>query len=204
MTTKKKRSASAKASGVKRATARAATARKTAPKKKRATAKVATARKTAPKKKRATARAATARKTAPKKKRATARAATARKTAPKKKRATAKVALKPPSAGYLDPAYAAELLAEHRDAKETDDQPAFLHHARTHRDDFAEVLGEDTVETMTSGEYMAEDELNQIVPEERGGPFVETSGRKEFAGGTDPSNPNTATREPFPRVSRQQ
>jgi len=79
------------------------------------------------------------------------------------------------------------------------DALAFLRHSGTERDDFAEERGEATVETMTSGEYIGEDQRDQIVPEEHGGPFVETGGRKEFASGTDPSNPNTATREPFPR-----
>jgi hypothetical protein len=79
------------------------------------------------------------------------------------------------------------------------DAMAFLRHAGTERDDFAEERGEGTVETMTSGEYIGEDQRDQIVPEEHGGPFVETAGRKEFASGPDSSNPNTATREPFPR-----
>ena len=40
--------------------------------------------------------------------------------------------------------------------------------------------------------------FNQVVPEESGGPFVETSAGTEFAGGTDESNIEEATREPFP------
>ena len=40
--------------------------------------------------------------------------------------------------------------------------------------------------------------LEQVVPEERGGPFVETTGGTEFAEGTDASNPKGAKPEPFP------
>ena len=49
----------------------------------------------------------------------------------------------------------------------------------------------------TLGQYEG-DAFNQIVPEESGGPFVETSAGTEFAGGTDESNIEEATREPFP------
>jgi len=68
------------------------------------------------------------------------------------------------------------------------------------RDDLAEELGEETVEAMTSGEYQMEDVLDQVVEEERGGPFVESTAGIEFAEGTDPSNPPDATREPFPKT----
>lgn len=44
-------------------------------------------------------------------------------------------------------------------------------------DDLAEELGEESVEAATSGQTTAEDNLNQEVPEETGGPFVETSGK---------------------------
>ena len=42
-------------------------------------------------------------------------------------------------------------------------------------DDLAEELGEEAVEAATSGQSPAEDNLNQEVPEETGGPFVETT-----------------------------
>jgi len=51
---------------------------------------------------------------------------------------------------------------------------------------------------MTSGEDRAEEALNETVEEETGGPFVETSGTKEFAHDIDESNPEDAMREPFP------
>ena len=56
------------------------------------------------------------------------------------------------------------------------------------------------VATATTGEYEAEDVREQDVPEEVGGPFVETTGGEEFAHGTDASNPKGASREPFPRT----
>src|ERR1700694_400508 len=56
-------------------------------------------------------------------------------------------------------------------------------------DDLAERLGEEFVASATSGEQAAEDMRDEEVPEESGGPFVETSGASEFAYGTDASNP---------------
>ena len=38
--------------------------------------------------------------------------------------------------------------------------------------------------------------------EEVGGPFLEEEGIEEVALGTDPSNPEDATREPFPTAMR--
>jgi hypothetical protein len=64
-------------------------------------------------------------------------------------------------------------------------------------DDLAETLAEDFVRSATTGED-SEDE--QIVPEEIGGPFVETSASEEFALGPDESNPDDAMAEPLPRA----
>ena len=91
------------------------------------------------------------------------------------------------------------MLREQSGPKEQD-PPAFLEVPRSPLDDFAEERGEEVVEKATSGEDEAEDALDQIVPEEQGGPFVETSGRTEFAHGTDESNIKGATREPFPKT----
>jgi hypothetical protein len=68
-------------------------------------------------------------------------------------------------------------------------------------DDLAEELGEEFVESATSGEQAA-DMRDEEVPEESGGPFVETSGRSEFAYGTDASNPKDAECAPFPTTRR--
>ena len=52
--------------------------------------------------------------------------------------------------------------------------------------------------TMTSGEDQSDRLQDMEVEEERGGPFVTTSAREEFARGTDESNPSDGLREPFP------
>ena len=66
------------------------------------------------------------------------------------------------------------------------------------RDDLAESLAEDFLQAATSGEDVAEESGDQVVPEELGGPFVETSASEEFATGTDESNPPDAETEPLP------
>jgi len=66
------------------------------------------------------------------------------------------------------------------------------------RDDLAENLAEDYVQAATQGREVEED-LDQIVPEEIGGPFVETTAAEEFAHDTDEANPEDASREPLPR-----
>jgi hypothetical protein len=65
-------------------------------------------------------------------------------------------------------------------------------------DDLAEELAEEAVFAMTTGADHLGDDLNRDVEEDWGGPFVVTSGSKEFAAGTDESNIEDATREPFP------
>jgi hypothetical protein len=67
-------------------------------------------------------------------------------------------------------------------------------------DDLAETLGEEFIQAATSGENQTEETLDQVVPEEIGGPFVETSADEEFADGTDESNPSDAEQEPMPRA----
>jgi hypothetical protein len=67
-----------------------------------------------------------------------------------------------------------------------------------HGDTLAEELGEAFVRGATSGEDDHEDVADEVVVEESGGPFVETSSEEEIATGHDASNPPGATREPFP------
>jgi hypothetical protein len=98
--------------------------------------------------------------------------------------------------GHLDPAYEAALLAETGHARGRDDARAFV--GRERAEALSEQLGEEFVETVTGAQDEGEEVFNQIVPEEAGGPFVETSGNTEFAHGTDASNIKGATREPFP------
>ena len=73
-----------------------------------------------------------------------------------------------------------------------EDGPARIH------DDLAENLAEDYVQAATQGMEVEEDH-DQIVPEEIGGPFVETTAADEFAHDTDEANPEDAAREPLPR-----
>jgi len=101
-------------------------------------------------------------------------------------------------AGHMDPAHAARLLALSREGKEAD-AGAFVKATGT-KDELAEELGEAAVANMTSGEDQLGTDLEAEVDEENGGPFVETSGNTEFAGGTDESNIPEATREPFPKT----
>lgn len=70
-------------------------------------------------------------------------------------------------------------------------------------DDLAEELGEESIEAATSGQQPAEENLNAEVPEETGGPFVETRAATEFAYGPDASNPVDAERAAFPTTGRQ-
>ena len=67
-------------------------------------------------------------------------------------------------------------------------------------DDLAETLAEDFVRSATTGEDAEDETMDQIVPEEIGGPFVETSAAEEFALGPDESNPDDAMAEPLPRA----
>lgn len=68
-------------------------------------------------------------------------------------------------------------------------------------DDLAEELGEDFLTSATSGEEAHMETLDEPVPEEEGGPFLEVDGAREFASGSDPSNPRDAEPEPFPRAN---
>jgi hypothetical protein len=97
--------------------------------------------------------------------------------------------------GHLNPEYAAGLRADGK-KPETANAMAFLHRMRS-ADSLTEQVGEAFVRAALSGEYAGEDA--EPVDEEVGGPFIETRAKTEFAGGTDPSNPEGATREPFPK-----
>jgi hypothetical protein len=67
-------------------------------------------------------------------------------------------------------------------------------------DDLAETLAEDFLQSATTGSDVNDEVLNQVVPEEIGGPFIETTSGEEFAEGTDESNPEDAEVEPRPLV----
>jgi hypothetical protein len=124
---------------------------------------------------------------------------TAGKPAAKKKVTKSAVPARRDGTGHLDPKYAAKLRRLSRESRDDGgDDRAFLRGARS-TDDLAEELGEEAIATMTAGEDQS-DRLNTEVSEEVGGPFVRTTGRKEYARGTDKSNPRSATREPFPKT----
>jgi hypothetical protein len=77
---------------------------------------------------------------------------------------------------------------------------AFFADARHATDALAEELGESFVLGVTSGEDTEELHEREL-DEEDGGPFLETSGRTEFAYGVDESNPEDAEPAPWPAVS---
>ena len=84
----------------------------------------------------------------------------------------------------------------------TDDANAFMPDPEggpaTIADDLAENLAEEYLQGATQGND-AEEDLDQVVPEEIGGPFIETSAAEEFAHDTDEANPLEAEAEPLPR-----
>jgi len=88
------------------------------------------------------------------------------------------------------------LRADSADAfiRHPDDGPIDLN------DELAETLAEEFVHSATSGENQTEEALDQMVPEEIGGPFLETGAEEEFADGTDESNPADAEPEAMPRA----
>lgn len=72
---------------------------------------------------------------------------------------------------------------------------------RSSRDDLATELGQNFLESATSGEEAIESIRDQYVAEEDGGPFVSSTAAEEIAEDDDPSNPQDATREPFPTTN---
>jgi hypothetical protein len=162
--------------------------KKKAPKslpKKKLTPKKAVKKKPTPKKK------TVAKKTVAKKKSAASRKP-AKPVAPKKKPMQRR-----DGAGHINPTYAKQLRAQSGHTNKDDSiRPAF----KVADDDLAEELGAEVVEKANSGEDQGEDDANRDYDEEVGGPFVVTTGRDEYAKGTDESNPSTATREPFPKT----
>ena len=81
------------------------------------------------------------------------------------------------------------------------ESPLFGPDAAHSHDDLAEELGEGYVLSATSGGDGGSELAEEEVPEEEGGPFVETSGRIEFAHGVDESNPIGTEPAPLPTVS---
>ncbi len=103
------------------------------------------------------------------------------------------------NAGHLDPFRAVRLLEIAWETRARLPEEAFVAGSAAD-DDLAEELGEGAVVAMTSGVDIVVEHFNLDVEEDWGGPFVESTASKEFAGGTDESNIPEATREPFPTV----
>jgi hypothetical protein len=179
-----------------------------AAKKKKSSTKKTSSRSRAATKPKTKAKAASKPKVAAKPKAAVKKAKAKAKAAPKPKAAAkAKVSVgkadksavsRRDGSGHLNKAYAADLRAKSREsAGVRDDGRAFLRTSRS-SDGLAEELGEEAVAAMNSGEGQGDRMTDLEVEEERGGPFVTTSAAREFASGSDRSNPRTGTREPFP------
>lgn len=92
-----------------------------------------------------------------------------------------------------------DLATQRLRAKGHGSERAFLTHGPG-ADPLAEELGREFLESATSGQESTAELRDEEVPEERGGPFIETEADEEFADGTDGANPEDAEREPFPRV----
>lgn len=73
--------------------------------------------------------------------------------------------------------------------------------ART-RDALAENLAEQFLGSATSGEETGAEQFDQEVEEESGGPFVSSTGSKEYARDSEAPNIEGAEREPFPSPMR--
>ncbi len=65
-------------------------------------------------------------------------------------------------------------------------------------DDLANALAEDFVSAATTGEDVADEDFEQEVPEDMGGPFLESDAGSEFDTQPDESNPPGSTQEPLP------
>ena len=100
-------------------------------------------------------------------------------------------------AGHLDPTYEAALRTRVCEGARHIAEKAFVRGTPS-ADPNAEQWGEEFVMTVTSGEDGGESSLDEVSSEERGGPFVVTRARTEFAYDADDSNPVDGTREPFP------
>jgi len=136
------------------------------------------------------------------------------KTKPARKATSAQVrpgAIRPASAGAAREAERRRLLEEERALErdvDNEDEPSALSESQefipgVSEDSLAEELGEAAVESATSGDQAAENIRDEDVSEELGGPFVITPARREFARGTDPSNPPDAEPAPFPTATTQ-
>jgi hypothetical protein len=152
--------------------------------------------------KQATKKKAAARRAAPRKaakRKAAPRKAAPRKAAPRKAKVARPVRKSPPRLASRAPVPDGDL--DEAEVLRTEPHESLVPGAES--DDLAEELAEEYVESATSGAQAAEDIRDEEVPEETGGPFVQTSSATEFAYDTDGSNPRDAKRAPFPTSARE-
>ena len=94
-----------------------------------------------------------------------------------------------------------------RHAMRSDDAHAFVPDPAEHKapvdDDLAEELAENFLTSATTGEDVGQEGLDEVIPEEEGGPFITVPPEREFASGTDLSNPLDAEPEAFPTPTAQ-
>ena len=114
--------------------------------------------------------------------RATARKAAPRRPAPRKAAAGPLVQQAEGERQLADPVEAAQ-----EDLRALPEKALFDPDVSGRDDDLAELLGEEYVRSVTSGEEQGVELRDEPVPEEEGGPFVESSGQKEFAHDEDVS-----------------
>jgi hypothetical protein len=90
-----------------------------------------------------------------------------------------------------------------RDRPEREDGgKAFVREDGASRDQFSGELARNFLQAAETGKETLEELSDEVEDEEEGGPFVETSGSAQFAGGTDASNPKDADVEAFPTPNR--
>ncbi len=95
-----------------------------------------------------------------------------------------------------------ERQLEENPPERQDGGKAFVKDDGTSSDEFSGELARDFLQAAETAEDNLEEHSDEVEDEENGGPFVESSGDKEFAEGTDESNPEGSEVEPFPTVNR--
>lgn len=133
----------------------------------------------------------------PSTKRSPARSARSRppaKSRARRKPAPARRARRLPRASLVQAPEGERQLADPVEAAQEDlralpEQALFERDGSGRDDDLAEMLGEEYVRAVTSGEEQGVEMRDAPVPEEEGGPFVETSAAREFANGPDDGEP---------------
>lgn len=88
--------------------------------------------------------------------------------------------------------------AAQEDVRALPERPLFDRDDSGRDDDLAEMLGEEYVRSVTSGEEQGVELRDEPTPEEEGGPFLESSARREFS-----FEPDDAEPEPLPMARRE-